>query len=491
MKQYEIERRYLLYPCGVRGWLKAWDVVWESVPIRQFYTVVETGRVERYRQVGNRYFFTRKTGQGLKRTEEERPIAACDFEKALAKRTGVMIVKRRYRFELEGRRYELDRFKGALKGLVILETEFADMAEAEAFTLPRPLLAAVAEEVTDLPLYTNGMLAKLGRPPAHGPSAELETNEKKSLKAAVSVRFGPFTPAREAVTLLMEGLAERVARNRKAILAGDEDPERLHQLRVGMRKMRALLSVSGHLFDPVWAEHSKTVLKKLMTPTGPKRDLDVHLAQFSFYRELLPETDRDGLEPLEAFLRREAKEEERRLLHHLNEPAFMEALHGVVDACRGGKAFSSRAGEPVLAVMREPIKNRWRRLCRKGRAIGTDTPAEAYHRLRIGVKKMRYTVEFFAPALEREAASEATAHLKRLQSVLGAHQDLDVQRRFLARLAEKIEMDGQARTALRRLNETMAGLACEKRREFHGVFGALRRQKGLWKRLVCRRGSRK
>ena len=51
--------------------------------------------------------------------------------------------------------------------------------------------------------------------------------------------------------------------------------------------------------------------------------------------------------------------------------------------------------------------------------------AEAFHALRIAGKKLRYTIELFAPVLGEEAEELLTA-LKRLQGLLGELHDRDV-----------------------------------------------------------------
>jgi len=488
MKQYEIERRYLLYPCGVRRWLKGLGVAWESLPVRQFYTVAEEGLSERYRQVGNRYYFTRKQGSGLKRMEEEKRIDARLFESAWRKKVGAAIKKRRYRFEWEGRIYELDRFEGRLRGLVILETEFDDEASAKAFVLPKPFERVVAEEITDNPRYSNGALAVAGSLPAHGQVRMAQKSD--AFKAAVSLNFGPFTPANEVLTSLITGLTERVLRNREAILAGDEDPERLHQLRVGMRKIRALLSVASSLFNKKWASEAKARLKAQMGPTGEKRDLDVHLARMADYRRLLPKHKRHQLDWLEAFLKEENKKARTALLAHLQTAEFLAVFEDIVAACRRSEAYKKRARGPILALIRAPMKARWRRLVEEGRAIAPDTPPRHYHRLRIDVKKMRYMLEFFLPALDEASAGETVEKLKALQSVLGDHQDLEVQRDFLKRLAKRASLEKEEQEAIRLLDATMAELAEEKRADFFKAFKPIRREKGVCKRLVCRRGGR-
>ncbi|MDT7806704.1 MAG: hypothetical protein QOJ70_517 [Acidobacteriota bacterium] len=65
--------------------------------------------------------------------------------------------KNRYPFEHEGRLYSVDVFLGALRGLVLAETDFETDAEMDAFPLPSFVLRDVTREET----FTGGRLVGL------------------------------------------------------------------------------------------------------------------------------------------------------------------------------------------------------------------------------------------------------------------------------------------------------------------------------------------
>jgi len=52
-------------------------------------------------------------------------------------------------------------------------------------------------------------------------------------------------------------------------------PEDVHQVRVAVRRLRAILRVSRSLFDPKWVDGLRRELKWLGTALGRVRDLDV------------------------------------------------------------------------------------------------------------------------------------------------------------------------------------------------------------------------
>ena len=51
---------------------------------------------------------------------------------------------------------------------------------------------------------------------------------------------------------------------------------------------------------------------------------------------------------------------------------------------------------PIAEVARDRILKAHKRVIKKGRAIGPESPDEKLHRLRIDCKKLRYLLEFFS-----------------------------------------------------------------------------------------------
>ena len=492
MKHLEIERRYLLFPCSVKRLLRRRRIPYDKIPMRQFYLVAGSDRVERFRQEGERYVHTCKRGSGLTREEEEHEIDEALFRSALEKNRGGVIVKNRYVFVYEGRRYELDAFKGPLKGLNILEIEFPDTREALAFRLPAFLQRVVVTEVTENPRFTNGALSRSMRIPA------IETDlrsllaaverRKSFLKASTDVALTPYESGRHAVKALLYSLLKSVEANRTAILAGDPDPERLHQLRVAMRKQRALLSQLSDLFVPEWAQAHKEALASLMRRTGPKRDLDVYLQQIDYYKSLLPPKYHGGIDRLARYLKGRYDREASALKAFLLEETFSEEMAALRNFCTDEKApgVSGEAEGPVVLPVKRALKRRYRKILKKGAAIGPHSHAHAYHMLRIEIKKLRYMMEFFASLFEPDAYAELLKRVKKIQTVLGDHQDLDVQRRHLKEFAETQELhDAESRHAIEALRRTMARLEEQKRQEFREMFGAFATSRETFRRMIC------
>jgi len=159
MKNIEIERKFLLSPCSIKEFLAKNGIDYRVEEIEQFYIKSSKDGVERYRQKGDKYIHTIKKGSGLIREEYEEFVDRDEYLK-YRKSASNILKKSRYIFDIGDNRFELDEFKGKLKGLNILEVEFEDEKSAEEFNLPELFDNIVISEVTEDIRFTNGYLSK-------------------------------------------------------------------------------------------------------------------------------------------------------------------------------------------------------------------------------------------------------------------------------------------------------------------------------------------
>ncbi len=493
MKKREIERRFLLYPCSMKRFLQIHGIRYRAVSIEQFYVVADASKVERYRKVGERYIRTFKQGSGLVRDESEEPVSKEVFETALKMNSGGVIRKTRRIFSYEGFRFELDSFKEDLKGLNILEIEFASEQEAEAFVLPPIFRQILAAEVTDNRQFTNGAISRI----MHVPSIEtplmslIEQIEKRSsfLKASTQLDLAPFESGAHAVKGLFYTLLKSIEANKAAILSNDRDPERLHQLRVAMRKLRAIFSQMSPLFDEEWLQMHKERLATLMRKTGEKRDIDVYLLHVPLYKSMVSEKLHPGIDTLKEYLQHLSEEKEATLKQFLTSESFEQEIETLLRFATTEKreGLAERAEGPVILEVKSSLRRRYKKILKKGGEIKADSEAHQYHMVRIDVKKLRYMMEFFASILDDKAYPVMLKKLKTIQTILGDHQDLDVQRSHLKAFAELPELHNEETVdAIRELRRTMEKLEKRKREEFREAFKEFAQTQALFRKMICR-----
>jgi CHAD domain-containing protein len=181
----------------------------------------------------------------------------------------------------------------------------------------------------------------------------------------------------------------------------------------------------------------------LQQVTGPVRDLDVWLLEFSDVADRVPEALRADLDHLHVVLRNRRRAARRKLLAALRSDRTAELLFD-------WRAFLERAdvaaddqapdaSRPIGRLAGERMRKLYRTMVKQGTAIGPDSPAEAYHDLRKKGKELRYLLELFgAPLYSPEVVRPMLKVLKDLQDVLGRHQDREVQISTLRLLAPKV-----------------------------------------------------
>lgn len=112
----------------------------------------------RLRKKGDKYEITKKVlinaDDASAQQEFTIPIVAAEFE-TLAVASDKRVQKHRYQVVIEGYDAEVDVFQGSLEGLVLIDFEFASLAEKTAFTQP----ACCLEDVTQEEFIAGGQLA--------------------------------------------------------------------------------------------------------------------------------------------------------------------------------------------------------------------------------------------------------------------------------------------------------------------------------------------
>lgn len=123
--------------------------------IRQCYISVRKDATVRIRIKDDQAYITVKSlVTGISRDEWEYPIPLCDAEEMMDRcRTGRIIEKRRYIVPFDGHVWEVDKFGGALDGIVIAEIELDH--DDDRFIIP----PFVGKEVTGDVRYYNSNLA--------------------------------------------------------------------------------------------------------------------------------------------------------------------------------------------------------------------------------------------------------------------------------------------------------------------------------------------
>lgn len=261
--------------------------------------------------------------------------------------------------------------------------------------------------------------------------------------ASSALDDGGLSPDRRADSTLKAILLRELAtiRANEAGTLAREDSERLHELRVAIRRTRSALGQLKEVFPERPTRRYKAGFAWLGQVTGEARDLEVYLLGFDALQALLPAHMRGDLEPLRAELSERLDLAYQDLTRRINSRRYCFLLEGWSTFLQRAdpkrpRAPNARLAAKTLADCR--IRKLFRRVLRQGRAITQDSPPESLHELRKTCKKLRYLMEFFQGFYPSEDIRPAIRQLKHLQEHLGAFQDVHAQLAWLGGVAERL-----------------------------------------------------
>jgi CHAD domain-containing protein len=251
----------------------------------------------------------------------------------------------------------------------------------------------------------------------------------KARSAHIHAKMSPDDAFR---TTLSDCLAQMTAN--AGVLRAGRSVEGLHQLRVAFRRLEVALKSFGEAFEQPWLEELRGRAKVLSSRLGPARDLDV------FLEELLaaPAKAFSGEEEAEMFasLRRAAEEARGTAWKQVNTciassdfTVFIDDVAALAQS-RLPLARDNRVGPMADRI----LKRQAGRAKKRGRAAHSLEEGDL-HRLRIALKKLRYSAEFFAPLYQKKKVKRYLSQVKKLQDSLGRLNDIAHARAVVARLA--------------------------------------------------------
>ena len=420
----EIERKFLLKNSQILDFLKEAGVVFKHLEISQFYTKITQNEEIRFRSEEGKFIKTIKVGKDLIREENEEFCEKAEFKKALKNRIGCVITKDRYIFRLNNNPCNIDVFKDSLNGLCTFEIEFSDENEAVYFKLPPFLEQFCKADVTCDKRYKNKFLA-----------IHANENEQIDYKRAynvfknkeISPNFAANLKSGEALRALFLSIFKEIKRLKSNYLQ-DHDEEILHNLRVNLRKVRSLLKIFNGVFDEKVTLFFGENFKILANSTNKKRDLDIFfgfLSEQKHANELIYFVQKAlnlEYENVKSYL---SDEENYAFLKEweifLNEGEFYRSKLFDVSLSRLG-SFKLRT---LLVLAQKRLKS-----------LDQDCPNESFHKIRIELKKVRYTYEFLSEIFYFDGLKKYEERLKDMQEIFGALQDYDVWLGILERLPE-------------------------------------------------------
>jgi triphosphatase len=246
---------------------------------------------------------------------------------------------------------------------------------------------------------------------------------------------------RTAFQIMARSCLKQIVGNQPAVLGGK--PDGVHQMRIGIRRLRAAMSAHGELLGDEQSNAIKGELKWLAGALTPARELDVLLVQVvAPLKRGKRRTDPNGLSTLPRALEKERKQAYRSACEAVQSARYRELALSTAEWIEAGRwldqqddLLRDRAGMPVETFAAEALQRRWRKFRKKAKGLAK-LDAEDRHKCRIQGKKLRYAAEFFAEAFPAKRAQKRLAKfmtaLKKVQDCLGVLNDIAVHENRIA-----------------------------------------------------------
>jgi CHAD domain-containing protein len=260
----------------------------------------------------------------------------------------------------------------------------------------------------------------------------------------------PGTP--ERALRVRDVIIGYVSTQNEAILCGDAalrryDDSATHETRVAIRRLRSTLRVFAAALDPERAENLEGELQWYAHLLGAVRDRQVLRARLeaslnSLTDDLVAGIRDDLLERIDTELHLEQAEHWDSLQAALSGDRYANLL-AELDAWVSELPVAPGADEPA-STMKKAVGRAERAVPRKLRLARTTADLTLLHDARKAAKRARYAAEAAAPVLGDKNVATLTRRYRKLQELLGEHQDSVLSAEFLRRLAQRSDAEYSA-----------------------------------------------
>ncbi|SDD82528.1 Inorganic triphosphatase YgiF, contains CYTH and CHAD domains [Cupriavidus sp. YR651] len=260
--------------------------------------------------------------------------------------------------------------------------------------------------------------------------------EKQSAVTAKRIALTKKDTVNDAFCKIVQNCLAQVHANAPYVAAG-QSPESVHQMRVGLRRLRSALAMFASVVDLPAALQGE--LKWIADELGKSRDWEV-LAHSTLPQVRATEQQQEDMKRTilaAAHIARARREDAARAVSSPRYARLTLALDDWIAAApwreaaapEERKQLDRRAHGLAASVLRK----RHRKLVQRGEGLHKlDAPHR--HRARIAAKKLRYATEFFATLFERKTLKQYRSVLARLQDDLGWGNDMAMADKLLDHL---------------------------------------------------------
>ena len=289
----------------------------------------------------------------------------------------------------------------------------------------------------------------------------LAKGESPGWSKAQALKLKPGATVAHTLEAVIRNCMDHWLQNEAAAVAGDH-PEGVHQMRVGLRRLRSAISLFANAIPAEQLGWLKEETKWVANSLGPARDWDVFLA--SLLAPVMAARPEDG----SLAILKQAAEAAR--------SAGYDQVHATVasprytryllrlgawlegEGWRDGNASKITAWQnrPIVELADHLLSKRHKAVLKLGKGF-EDLPTEQRHEVRIALKKLRYATEFFRSLYGKRRAKPYLQALAELQDTIGHLNDVSVADGLMDNLTATAQGPDPELGALQRAAGTVVG----------------------------------
>jgi triphosphatase len=270
----------------------------------------------------------------------------------------------------------------------------------------------------------------------------LSAGEQGKPVEAYEIALARTTSSGEAFSAIGLSCLNHFAANEAAVRRGE--PEGVHQMRVGLRRLRAAISLFKEVASGTDTDRIKTELKWLAARLAPARDFDVFVQESVTPLRRENPGQRREIALLEADLarKRDAGFEQAKaaVASERYRKTVLRTALWLINGEWSRNADPPAVGRrerPIVDFAQEVLRRRTKKVAKKAGKLEKLSVQER-HELRIAVKKLRYATDFFAGlanSKRTKARKRLSKELKTLQDALGKLNDMAVHEKLARQFA--------------------------------------------------------
>ncbi|UOA07032.1 CHAD domain-containing protein [Methylobacter sp. S3L5C] len=375
--------------------------------------------------------------------------------------------------------YHLNIINNDQKTILRLVIEEHDLFKNRVTVLPIKGYDKAADSIIET------LTEKLGLTTTNKPllvvALSLQGRKPNDYSSKMNINLDPDMRADIAGKYIFSHLLNAIKDNEHGTIA-DTDSEFLHDFRVAVRRTRAGLSqLKGVLPDEITAYYAE-FFSWLGQITSPTRDLDVYLLNFAHFKDSLPISIRENINPLQEFILAKQQKAQKELAKKLRSAKYLSTMYEWEQYLKEQaplEPVEPNAKLTIKQLANQRISKSYKRILAEGDAIDNNSPSEALHDLRKSCKKLRYLMEFFQSLYHENQIKQFIKNLKGLQEVLGDFQDYAVQENTLKLFSEEMlsnNIHANTLLAMGVLIQNLDTLRCNARKDFSSKFLTFRHE---------------